>query len=160
MPAGFAPLVLLTTVARDRRLFERFCKGSMLDEGNLTLRQREIIIDRTCALSGSEYEWGVHVAFFGDASNLNQDMLASLVHGDAHDSCWSYDDGLLIRMCDELHAKSDVDDALWEELRQKLSEVALLEALMLAGYYRMVSYLTNVLRLPLENYAARFPERQ
>jgi hypothetical protein len=28
---------------------------------------------------------------------------------------------------------------------------------VLAGYYRMVSYLTNALRLPLESYAARFP---
>jgi hypothetical protein len=28
---------------------------------------------------------------------------------------------------------------------------------MLAGRYRMVSYLTNALRLPLESYAARFP---
>ncbi len=28
---------------------------------------------------------------------------------------------------------------------------------MLAGFYRMVSYLTNTLRLPLESYAARFP---
>jgi len=28
---------------------------------------------------------------------------------------------------------------------------------MLAGFYRTVSYLTNVLRLPLEPDAARFP---
>jgi hypothetical protein len=36
------------------------------------------------------------------------------------------------------------------------SEEAMLELLMLAGFYRTVSYLTNALRLPLEPYAARF----
>jgi hypothetical protein len=33
----------------------------------------------------------------------------------------------------------------------------MLELLMLAGYYRMISYLTNALRLPLEARGARFP---
>jgi alkylhydroperoxidase family enzyme len=159
MPAGTAPLVLFTSVARDQRLFERFCKGSLLDQGNVTLRQREIIIDRTCALCGSEYEWGVHVAFFGKASKLDQHMLRSLVHGAADDSCWSDEDRLLIQLCDQLHANSDIDDRLWAKLRESFSEVALMEMLMLAGYYRMVSYLTQALRLPLESYATRFPAR-
>ena len=30
---------------------------------------------------------------------------------------------------------------------------------MLAGYYRMISYLANALRLPLETFGARFPPR-
>jgi len=30
----------------------------------LTLRQREIIIDRTTALCGADYEWGIHIAVF------------------------------------------------------------------------------------------------
>ena len=51
----------------------------------------------------------------------------------------------------------DVDDALWARLRAGFSEEAILELLLLAGFYRMMSYLTNALRLPLEPYAARFP---
>ena len=34
----------------------------------LSLREREIVIDRTCALTGCEYEWGVHVAIFAEAA--------------------------------------------------------------------------------------------
>ena len=67
------------------------------------------------------------------------------------------EDALLIRFCDALHASCDVDDALWAELRAQFSEEAILELLLLAGFYRTVSYLTNALRLPLEPYAARFP---
>ena len=30
----------------------------------LSLREREIVIDRVCARCGCAYEWGVHVAAF------------------------------------------------------------------------------------------------
>jgi alkylhydroperoxidase family enzyme len=159
MPPGIPPLLLFTTLARDERLYERFRNGALLDKGHLTLRQREIVIDRVTALCRSEYEWGVHVAFFAKRGGFDDAMLHSLVHGSADDPCWSSEDRLLIRACDQLHSGSDIDDALWAEVRVILSEMALVEVLMLAGFYRTVSYLTNALRLPLESYAARFPNK-
>ena len=42
-------LVLFTTMARDPRLFFRFFNSGLLDRGRLTLRQREIVIDRVTA---------------------------------------------------------------------------------------------------------------
>src|ERR1700722_20479639 len=113
MPKGVAPLVLFTTLARDARLFERFRNGALLDKGHLTLRQREIVIDRVTALCGSEYEWGVHAAFFAKEAGLDAAMLASLVNGGARDPCWSTEDRVLIEVCDQLHANSDVHDRLW-----------------------------------------------
>ena len=85
------------------------------------------------------------------------EQVASLVHGSAADPCWSPGEALLIRLCDELDETATVSDGLWTALRAERSEEAMLELLMLAGSYRMVSYLTNALRLPLEPYAARFP---
>ena len=157
MPPGAPPLALFTTLARDARLFARLRGGALLDKGHLTLRQREVVISRVTARSGSEYEWGVHAAFFGKTAGLDAAMLDSLVNGGAHDSCWSFEDRLLIRACDQLHAASDIDDALWSAMAVQFSEVAMVEVVMLAGFYRTVSYLTNALRLPLEPYAARFP---
>jgi alkylhydroperoxidase family enzyme len=159
MPPGVPPLALFTTLARDARLFERLRGGALLDKGHLTLRQREVVISRVTARSGSEYEWGVHVAFFGKTAGLNATMLSSLVNGGADDTCWSSEDRLLIRACDQLHATSDIDDPLWSAMAAEFSDMALVEILMLAGFYRAVSYLTNALRLPLESYAARFPRR-
>jgi hypothetical protein len=57
MPAGVDPLLLFRTLAVNTRVYERFRAGGLLDRGLLTLRQREIVIDRTCALNGCEYEW-------------------------------------------------------------------------------------------------------
>lgn len=157
MPPGVPPLVLFTTLAREPRLFQKFFSGSLLDRGHLSLREREIVIHRTTALCRSEYEWGVHVRGFAAKAGLDAAQLASTVHGGPQDGCWSDDDRLLLRLCDALHRDCDIDDALWSALAARFSEGALLELLMLAGFYRTVAYLTNALRLPLEAGAARFP---
>src|SRR6267378_1539423 len=115
MPPNVAPLVLFRTLARDQRLFSRFMGGGLLDKGHLTLRQREIVIDRVTARCGSEYEWGVDVAFFAKRVGFEEAQLRSLVRGGAGDGCWEAEDALLIRVCDALHTSCDIDDALWTE---------------------------------------------
>lgn len=157
MPPGKPPLVLFTTMARDPRLFGKFFAAGLLDRGHLTLRQRELVILRTTALCRSEYEWGVHVAVFGDRVGLDGAQRKSLTTGSAEDACWDTADRQLLRMCDALHRDCAIDDALWQALRHTFSEEAMLELLMLAGFYRTVSYLTNALQLPLEPDGARFP---
>ena len=157
MPPGQPPLQLFTTLARDPRLFGKFFAAGLLDRGHLTLRQREVVIHRTTALCKSQYEWGVHVAIFAVRAQLTPEQLFSTVHGGPDDACWSDDDRLLLRLCDALHAQCTLDDTLWSLLRGRFSEEAMLELLLLAGFYRTVSYLTNALRLPPEADAARFP---
>jgi alkylhydroperoxidase family enzyme len=158
MPPGVPPLTLFTTLARDPRLFERFTAGGLLDRGHLTMRQRELVIARVTARCGSEYEWGVHVTMFGPRVGLTDAALLSLVHGSPDDPCWTEAERSLLRLCDSLHASCDVSDELWSELREQHSEEALLELLLLCGFYRTVSYLTNGLRLAPERFAARFPQ--
>jgi alkylhydroperoxidase family enzyme len=157
MPPGMPPLVLFTTLARDARLFERFMAGSLLDPGNLDLRAREIVIDRVTALARSEYEWGVHVALFAERASLSADQITSTASGDATDPCWSDRERALISACDAVHATCDLDDEVWARLRSHFSDEAILEILMLCGQYRMIAYLTNALRLPIEPFARRFP---
>lgn len=161
MPKGVPPLALFTMLARDERLFSRFMGGGLLDKGHLALRHREIIIHRVTALCGSEYEWGVHTAFFQKKADLSNEELYSLVHGGPNDACWKDSaDQLLIRMSDALNSDCTIGDELWNEARAVFSNEALLEIIMLAGFYRTVSYLTNATKLPLESFAERFPEKR
>jgi alkylhydroperoxidase family enzyme len=157
---GKPPLVLFTTLARDPRLFHKFFSAGLLDQGHLSLRTREIVIHRTTALCRSEYEFGVHVAVFAARAGLDAAQLRSVVHGGPADACWTDDERSLLRLCDALHADCAIDDALWQRLEHAFSHDAILELVMLAGFYRTVSYLTNALRLPLEPDAARFPPAQ
>src|SRR6266581_6138385 len=80
---GAPPLMLFRTVAGSARAWEKFRAGSLLDRGPLSLREREIVIDRTCALTGCEYEWGVHVATFAAAARLTEEEVRATVHGNA-----------------------------------------------------------------------------
>ncbi|MBB5167509.1 carboxymuconolactone decarboxylase family protein [Mycobacterium sp. AZCC_0083] len=155
---GKPPLVLFTTMARDRRLFFKFFSSGLLDRGQLTIRQREIVIDRVTATCGAEYEWGVHVATYAAKAGLSEDQIASLTFGGADDACWSDADRILIRLCDSLQRRCNVDDDLWAELSGHYGEEAIMELLMLAGTYRTVSYLVNSLLLPLEPEARRFSD--
>lgn len=155
---GNDPLALFTTVARDRRLFFKLFNSGLLDRGHLTLRQREIVIQRVTAQCGAEYEWGVHVAAYATAAGLGARHIASLTGNGASDDHWLDEERVLIRLCDSLQRSCTVDDDLWKSLAEHFSEETIIELLMLAGYYRMISYLVNGLRLPLEPGTPRFPD--
>jgi len=154
---GNPPLLLFKVLARDPRLFRKFFSGGLLDRGHLTLREREVMICRTTALCGSEYEWGVHITAFGERAGFSNEQVRSLARGGCSGVGWSDRETLLLRLCETLHAQCTVDDCLWQSLREHFSEEAILETLLLAGFYRTVGYLTNALDLPLEPGASRFP---
>jgi alkylhydroperoxidase family enzyme len=158
MPPGVPPLVLFTTLARSERAFSRFMSAGLLDKGPVALREREIMIDRTCARCGSEYEWGVHIALFAGRAELSEKHVAGTASRDIDPSLWSPREQLILRLADELYKTATISDALWAKLKPEFSDEQILEFILLAGFYRMVAYLTNGLRLPLESYAARFPQ--
>jgi alkylhydroperoxidase family enzyme len=155
MPAGVDPLVLFRTLAVNARVYERFRAGGLLDRGLLTLRQREIVIDRTCALNDCEYEWGVHIAFFAAKVKFTPEQIAATVRGSNAE--WKEDERVLLDVCEELDATRSISDDLWARLTPHFSSAQILEIIGLVGFYRTVSLYANALRLPLEPYAARFP---
>jgi alkylhydroperoxidase family enzyme len=123
----------------------------------LTLRDREIVIDRTCARTGCENEWGVHVAFFAERAGLAPAQVASLTHGRSTDACWeAARDRLLIEAVDALHDTADIPDHLWAELSGCFDDAQLLDLLLLAGWYRAISYVARAARTPLEPGAPTF----
>jgi alkylhydroperoxidase family enzyme len=155
MPPGAAPLVLFRTLAVNARVFARFRAGGLLDRGLLSLRQREIVIDRTCALNRCEYEWGVHVAIFAAKAKLTAAQIAATVDGGAAD--WSADEEALLAVCEELHVTRTISDPLWTRLTEHFTPEQILEIIALVGFYGTVSLHANALALPLEANAARFP---
>jgi alkylhydroperoxidase family enzyme len=154
---GAPPLLLFRTVARNPRVLQRMMAGSLLDRGSISLRSRELMILRTCARCGAEYEWGVHIASFGAKAQWTPAQTHSTVYGSAGDACWSLEDRLVIRLADRLHDANRVDDALWEEMSAHFAPDQLVELIMLAGLYHAVSYVVNATRVQHEAFAPRFP---
>jgi len=154
---GAPPLILFRVMAGHARAWEKFRAGSLLDGGPLSLREREIVIDRTCALNKCEYEWGVHVAIFAAAAQLTEEQVRATVSGPADASCWSEAEGAMIATVDALHQRATLSETEFEALAAHCDEDKILEIILLCGFYRTVSYLANALALPLEKNAARFP---
>ena len=154
---GAPPLVLFRVLAGNARAWEKFRAGSLLDRGPLSLREREIVIDRTCARTGCEYEWGVHIAAFAEAAHLTAQQVRATVLGAATDACWSAAEQALIATVDALHDRATLSDAEFTALSAHYDEAKIFEIMLLCGFYRTVSYLANGLALPLEEKAARFP---
>ena len=157
MPPGVPPLQLFTTLARVPRIYERFRAGSLLDRGPLSLRHREIVIDRACARCGCAYEWGVHVAFFAERVALTPEQIRATVHGTPADPAWSDEEKLLIRAVDELHDSSRISDELWAALANTFSVEQIFELIALVGFYHTVSFFANGLRLAPEPFGVPFP---
>ena len=55
--------------------------GILGPQSLLDPREREILIDRTCARCGCEYEWGVHVAAFGSGVGFLREQLENTASG-------------------------------------------------------------------------------
>jgi alkylhydroperoxidase family enzyme len=159
MPPGVPPLTLFRAIATSERAWKKFRAGSLLDRGPLSLRLREIVIDRTCALNGCEYEWGVHVAAFAEAAGLSETEIQATIHASASAPCWSIAEEALIAAVDALHARSRLDDAQFAALAAHYDRDQVLEIILLAGFYRTVAYMVGALDLPLEATATRFPQR-
>jgi len=116
----------------------------------LTLRQRELVIHRTTARCGADYEWGLHVAVFAERAGLDDPQLASLASGWPGDPCWGCVDRAVLRAVDALHDRSDLDDAEWAALVMAVGEEGAIDLLLLCGWYHAISFAVRALRLPLE----------
>jgi alkylhydroperoxidase family enzyme len=157
MPTGVPPLVLFRTLARSPRVFGKMFAGGLLDKGPLSLRQREIVIDRTTAKLGCEYEWGVHVAFFAERIGFAPENVAATVNGPSNAACWTPQEQALITVVDDLVEHRTISQGSWTGLAAHFDETQILEVIALVGYYHTISFLCRGLDLPLESYAARFP---
>jgi alkylhydroperoxidase family enzyme len=154
---GAPPLMLFRVMAGHARAWEKFRAGGLLDRGPLSLHEREIVIDRACARTGCEYEWGVHVATFAEPAHLTTEQVRATVLGEADAACWSVAEQAMIAAVDALHERATLNDAEFKALSAHYDEAQIIEIIMLCGFYRTVSYLANAMALPLEEKAARFP---
>jgi len=161
MPPGAAvePLVLFRTLNVHPELASRMrpLGSAILGHGLLDAHDREIVILRTCARAGAEYEWGVHAVAFGADAGLDAEQIAATATGADDDSAWSADDADLVSLADELHTGAQVSGALWGRLAARYTPAQLLELLVTAGWYRLISYVINGAGVELESWAERFP---
>jgi 4-carboxymuconolactone decarboxylase len=144
------PINIFGTLAHHPKLMKRFnvLGGFFLNSGLLPDREREIVILRVGHNCEAVYEFGQHTVI-GKRVGLNVDEIAELTKAlDA--SRWSADDAALIRLADDLCTDDCVSDDTWNQLTQRWNEAELMELVMVAGMYRMVSGFLNTMGVQLD----------
>lgn len=159
LPEMGPPINLFKLFARNRPMAEAMVGWGSYELSkrlSLSMRQRELVIDRVTARCGAEYEWSVQVAYFGDRVGLTPAQIASLTSGSPADPCWPPDERALLRAVDELHDHADLSDETWQAL--DLTDEQRLDLLLLAGWYHAISFVARAARVPLEPNGPRFAD--
>ena len=123
-------------------------------KSTLSPRVREMLILRIGWRCRSAYEWAAH-APAGRRAGLTDDQVRMLARS-GYDG-WSGTDAAIVRAADELFAEDAISDGTWKELDEQFDERQLLDVLITAGGYRMVSMVLNTFGVPAEPNSEPFP---
>jgi alkylhydroperoxidase family enzyme len=127
----------------------------------LSLRHRELVIDRTTARCGAEYEWGIHTTAFAEKVGLDTEQIHSILSGSPHDACWTEPaDRAVLQAVDGLYDTGDLTDDQWEELIAAVDAEGAVDLLLVCGWYHAISFVARALRLPPEPGTATFADYQ
>lgn len=141
-------LNIFTTLAHHPRLLKRWSAfgGVLLYRGELSPRDREILILRTGRNCDAEYEWTQHVAIGLDAGLTRSEIEALREDSPALPD----EDLLLVRAADELHQRNRISDTTWAALARRYDEKQLIEVCMVVGQYHLVAFTLNSLGVEVE----------
>jgi 4-carboxymuconolactone decarboxylase len=148
---------IYTTLARAPELALAMVRlGRELRAGGIPGRHREILILRTGWNCGSGYELAQHRRVALEIGMDEGDLRRIRIGPDAPG--WEPFEAQLCRAADELHGTNDISDATWSALAERYDEAQLIQATMVVGYYHLVSFALNTLRVPLESWTVPMPD--
>jgi 4-carboxymuconolactone decarboxylase len=151
------PLNIFGVLAHHPKLLKRFnlLGGLLLNKGLIPERERELVILRVGWNAQAKYEFGQHTVIGLRCGLTDEDIVGLTKHPAEYD--WSADDRALIALADDLASDDCVSDATWSELARRWSEPELVELLIVAGFYRMVSGFLNSTGVELDDGVPGFP---
>lgn len=151
------PLNIFGVLGHHPKLLKRFnlLGGFLLNKGVIPERERELVILRVGWNARAVYEFGQHT-IIGKRCGLTDDEIAALTTS-PHDHAWSPDDLALIALADDLAATDCVSDGTWLALTSRWSDAELVELLVVAGFYRLVSGFLNSAGVQLDDGVPGFP---
>ena len=147
---------LFATLAHHPRLLRRWSQfgGLLLAGGTLPARDREVLILRTAANCGADYEWGHHLSI-GATAGLSANEMTALAGSRREAEGVDQD---LVRAADELHDRNMIIDETWTSLAARYDEQQLIEVCMVVGQYHLVAFTLRSLGVEREAGVEGLPE--
>ena len=154
---GKEPLGLFTAMGQSQKALDRFLAGAVAGKGALDFHTREVVIERTAAQTGCEYEWGIHTQLFATKAGISPEQVRSTFDGHADDGNWDEKDAAVIATIDALLARKKLSDAEYARISLHFDTAAFLESIQLVNFYHGVALFTGATALASEPGMARFP---
>jgi alkylhydroperoxidase family enzyme len=129
--------------------------NAVLREASTPRRQRELVILRMGWNCGAQYEFGQHT-LFGREAGITEAEIVALTRP-LTTFPWAEDDRLLLEMADELYIDCCVTDPTWAKLAARWAPREILEFVMAAGFYFMVSGILNSFGVELDEGVPGWP---
>jgi 4-carboxymuconolactone decarboxylase len=121
--------------------------GTVIFNGRIPPRERELAVLRVGWLLRAPYEWGEHVGI-GKRYGLSPEEIERVIDGSAAPG-WSEHDAAILRGVEELLSDQMISDATWSTLARRWDEPQLIEFPMMVGQYVATGFVQNALRMRL-----------
>ena len=146
-----------TTLANHPALFQAIggLAVHILNRSSLQDRARELVIIRACACARGAYPYRQHIGI-GRSVGLTEAEIAAV--SQARPRGLGEREQIMMELVDALFRKNDVDDRVWALARAGLSIGQLMDAIVICGFYGLVSTVLNVARTPLEPGGDNLPQ--
>jgi len=143
------PLNVFATLAHNPKLLKRFnaLGGFFLRHGQLAARERELVILRVAARTGSEYEHAQH-RVLGTRAGLSGDEIErtrGALRG------WDGVDLALLKFVDEMIDSDGAAVLTWDTMAARFEQDQLIELVLLVGFYRMLAGFLLAVGVELED---------
>jgi 4-carboxymuconolactone decarboxylase len=137
------------TLARCPRVLELVTAlGRELRSEQIPARDREIAILRTGAQCASDYVVAEHRRIgLTLGLTVGEVRSALLARSGFRDDSF---DTVICQLVDELHASNQVSDNTWQKVATRYDYEQSIQMVTLIGFYHMLSYFLNAIRVPLD----------
>lgn len=147
-PMGEVPEYMRTMLKHPEIFRCQMEMGTVIFNGRIPARERELAVLRIGWLCRAPYEWGQHVDI-GYRVGLTSDEIAKVRLGStAHG--WTEHEAAILRGVEELIDDKALSDSTWDILAKSWDEPQLIEFPMMVGQYVATAYVQNSIRIPLE----------
>lgn len=121
--------------------------GTVLFQGRIIPRERELAVLRCGWLCRAPFEWGEHVGI-GKRYGLSDEEVERVTQGSSAPG-WSEHEAAILRGVEELIADQVLSNETWDVLAKSWDEQQLIEFPMMVGQYVATAFVQNTLRIRL-----------
>lgn len=121
----------------------------LLQDNELSARDRELAILRVAVLVNSQYEWTQHVLVAQHEKITDEEIIR--VREGANSPGWSDKESVLLSAVDEMVNTAFIGDDTWSELKEYFNTNQLMEIMFTVGSYQMLGTVYNTMGAPLND---------